>query len=240
MDHKQLTWQAPPPRLRIADSETHVWLVPAERTDPAAAALLSVTELERASRLRRERSRIQYTATQCMLRRLLGGYLNLSPDSVELKRTSNGKPYVDPRHGSTLGFNVSHSGSWALIAFARGKEIGVDLEAHRPLDAMNLAQRFFCDSEALRLADIDEDVRNNRFFDLWTAKEALAKAMGTGIAGTLKRFEVVTEPEMGWRDVSGGAESLRWSLHALPAPANHSAALAIERGLGQLRLFSAE
>ncbi len=237
MDHNQSTWQAPPPRLRIADAETHVWLVPAERSDPDAAALLSVTELERASRLRRGRSRIQYTATQCALHRLLGGYLDLSPQSVELKRTGTGKPYVDPRHGTTLGFNVSHSGRWALIAFARGREIGVDLEAHRSLDAMSLARRFFCDSEALRLADTDEDLRSKRFFDLWTAKEALVKAMGIGIAGNLKRFEVITEPEMSWRDVTGRAELSRWLIHALPAPAKHSAALAIEQELGRLRMF---
>ncbi len=240
MEHNQLTWQAPPPRLRILGAEAHVWLVPAQRSDPDANALLSVTERERASRLRRGRSRTQYIATQCMLRRLLGEYLGLSPQSVELKRTSAGKPFVDPRHDSTLNFNVSHSGGWALIAMARGREIGVDLEAHRALDAMSLARRFFCEHEALRLADIDEDMRNSRFFDLWTAKEALVKAMGTGIAGTLKRFEVDTEPAMGWRDLSGRVEPSRWSLHALPAPANHSAALAIERELGQLSLFCAE
>lgn len=238
MDHNQSIWQTPPQRLRIATAEAHVWLVPIDRVE-SDTDLLSTTEQERATRLHHRRARLQYTATQCTLRRLLGRYLDAPPQSVYLMRTSAGKPYVGPRHGIDVRFNVSHSGDWAMIAFALGQEVGVDLEAHRPLNALALAQRFFCDTEARRLTKLEAAARQDQFFQLWTAKEALVKAMGSGIAGTLKRFDIVTIPRPQWRDLRGEIGPDAWSLHPLPAPLDYSATLAVERDIQSLQLFRA-
>lgn len=238
MDHNESAWLAPPQRLRLHRGEVHVWLVLLDGSNTSGTNLLSVAERQRAERLAQPRARGQYIASQRMLRMILARYLDVSPSAIQFLRSPAGKPYLDPRHGSTLRFNLSHSGSWALFAFAVGQEVGVDLETHRPVDPLALAQRFFCAAEARRLRTLPIAQRPRSFFELWTAKEALAKAMGTGIAGTLNRFDVdVSGAQPRWIDLQDRGRSAQWSLHHLPAPTGCSASLAVEGELHGLRHF---
>lgn len=129
-------------------------------------------------------------ATSRIARRLLLGAIT--------ERASAGLTFVDgPQGKPTLPggpeFNVSHSGDVVLIGVTDGIPIGVDVELVREkprLDA--IARRFFSKSEADYLEALDSTQRTAAFFRLWTLKEALVKAIGTGIAGNLSQTEVDT------------------------------------------------
>ena len=97
--------------------------------------------------------------------------MNIPPESVELVYGAHGKPALAPAHAAAgLRFNVSHSQDVAVVAFARGREIGIDVEAVRSIpDADDIAARFFSrrENETYRALDARSYLR----FDLRLTSE---------------------------------------------------------------------
>lgn len=94
-------------------------------------------------------------------------------DPVILK-SGVGKPYF---RDLPIKFSVSHSGDRIVLAVS-DKEIGADIQRVNPR-AVRVAERFFTESEN---AYVGGDTQ--RFFEIWTKKEAYAKWHGEGLAAT--------------------------------------------------------
>ncbi len=123
-----------------------------------------------------------------LVRYLLGAYLGASAESLIFQRSRYGKPFLID--GGDLTFNLSHSGSGLIMALARNLAIGVDLECnHRKRPILKLAKRFFCEAEFQALSELAPQGQREAFLYLWTAKEAVLKAIGRGLAFGLKRLE---------------------------------------------------
>lgn len=77
-----------------------------------------------------------------------------------------------------FSFNLTHSGDLVVCAAARGMRLGVDIEKVRPApDILNSG--IFSTEE---LADLDaKKCTPEAYLQLWTRKEALAKADGRGL-----------------------------------------------------------
>jgi len=127
---------------------------------------------------------------------LLAERLGTRPEAIELTQGVHGKPTLARRCGyPDLRFNVSHCGDLAVYAFARGREIGIDVEAVRALcDADEIAARFFSRRENEAYLSLDPDDRPLGFFNCWTRKEAFIKALGEGLSHPLDRFDVSLAP----------------------------------------------
>lgn len=127
------------------------------------------------------------------VRALLAAYLGCAPDAVNLGRGEHGKPFLaDSR---AFEFNVSHSGGALLVGIARGQALGVDIETPRKRRAaLDLARRFFAPDEALALARLDESLQQLAFLRLWSCKEAVVKALGSGIGFGLARLQFGIDP----------------------------------------------
>ena len=173
-------------------------------------------------RLRYERAR-----QRAPLRALLGIYLGVPPDAVILVESEHGRPELAPSWGQRLQFNWSHSGDTALVVIARDGTPGIDVERLRPRPrAMELAERFFHDEEAAALARLEGQQRERAFLQLWTAKEAVLKAVGRGIAFGLDRLKVTVPPappSLIWLD---GDDATQWQLRALSPDEGHLASVA--------------
>ncbi|MFG3707173.1 4'-phosphopantetheinyl transferase family protein [Micromonospora sp. NPDC047670] len=108
-----------------------------------------------------------------------------------------------------LPVSVSRAGGVVVVAARPGGPVGVDVEWLRPLPAVALARRWYAPAEAAWLAGRPADDRAADFLRLWTAKEAVGKALGVGLRdGGLRR----PMPESGGpggdgplRPVPGGA-----------------------------------
>jgi 4'-phosphopantetheinyl transferase len=130
-----------------------------------------------------------------------------------------------------LEFNVSHSGSVAVLAFARGRALGVDVEQLREnFDHEAIACRFFSEEEQRQLAALQPSERYQGFFRCWTRKEAYIKAQGTGLSLPLHQFDVSLKPG----EVNAllftrpdSAEAARWSLQEVLAGDGYIAALCV-------------
>lgn len=163
------------------------------------------------------------------LREVLARYLGIDGRDVVLAEDMHGRPALGGAHGGLFDFNWSHSGGRAVVAVARDVRPGVDVESPRTgrtREVLGLARRFFAPDEAAWLATLGASHRQSAFLQLWTAKEALLKAHGRGLAFGLHRVRI---------GVAGRAVSLAsfegedpgaWQLHALDAGFSGAAALA--------------
>ncbi|RUL75366.1 4'-phosphopantetheinyl transferase family protein [Dyella choica] len=158
---------------------------------------------------------------------LLGSYLGLPASAVTLVEGEHGRPELAEPWGRQLQFNWSHTGKAALVAIARDCSPGVDIERLRPRPrAMQLAERYFHPEETVALAKLDESQREQAFLQLWTAKEAVLKAMGRGIAFGLERLRLAVAPAspgLLWLD---GDDATQWQLHPLSPDIGHVASVA--------------
>jgi 4'-phosphopantetheinyl transferase len=169
-----------------ADGVVHLWRVNLREwaVDLAeAAAELSPPELARAGRLLFEHDRALCLAGRAWLRRVLGGYLGRPAREVALTVDAHGKPRLcAARHPAGPRFSLSHCGDAALLAVSARAEVGVDVEAPLAEHAWPAVARRCCtpgEWDALR--ELPAAARSRAFAEIWTRKEALAKALGTGL-----------------------------------------------------------
>jgi 4'-phosphopantetheinyl transferase len=226
-------------RIALADNEVHLWrvdLARVARPEQRWEKILSEDERKRAVRFHFSEDRQYFTATRALLRIILGGYVDSDPTELTFRYSEKEKPSLSAPHStSSVEFNVSHSGSVAMLAFARGRALGVDVEQLRDnFDQEAIARRFFSEAEQRELASLAPSERNHGFFRCWTRKEAYIKAQGAGLSLPLSEFDVSLKPHdenalLATRP--DGAEGTQWSLRDVPAGEGYVAALCV-RGHG--------
>lgn len=225
MESAKLTHADFPRRIPAPVPQLSLWQVdlndPAHAARIAAAACLCSREQAHCATLRQAADRRRFSGARVGLRTVLAQRLGCAPSALRFRTGSHGKPYVEAP--GTAAFNVAHAGDYAWIALAEaGGEVGVDIERIDPalgLAAMReLAAHCLTPRECAWLASLPAHAWPSSFFLLWTAKEALLKALGLGIADHLQHVSVVA-------DGAGGA----CRLAVVPEPgqlAAHAAALA--------------
>lgn len=211
-----------------------MWRIPLSPSDPGRLrATLSEAERLRGARFRFPTHGRRFLVARAGLRSVLGLYLDLDPSAIALTTGPAGKPRLAGDDG--IEFNLAHSGDVALVAVARGRPVGVDVERmRRGVPYERLADRFFAPSEAAALRQLPAAVRSAGFFACWTRKEAWLKAsglgLGRGLPAALPSFAVPVEPEPAAMTVilSGHPdEGGRWSLVDLRVGAGYAGALAV-------------
>jgi len=182
--------------LPLVHGSAGVWVHGVDlRCDPAAEAaclaLLDEEERARAARFRVAQPRRQFVISRGALRLLLARHLARPAHALSFATGPHGKPFVvvdgAPSH---VEFNVSHSAGRGLIAIAHAP-VGVDIEfLGREADLELVAKGVLTAAEqaALRCKAGAEGAK--LFFRLWTQKEALIKAKGTGFACPPRSFAV--------------------------------------------------
>ena len=222
-----------PGELRLPEDEVHLWSIDLGQVAVAESrwrSLLSQDEISRAQRLKFADDRQRFTATRGLLRILLAAYAAAQPRELTFVYGQNQKPFLGPIHDAgRVQFNVSHSGTKALIAITRGRELGVDIEQVRQnVDYESLARRFFSLAERTALSSLEPCERYRAFFRCWTRKEAYIKAHGAGLALPLQTFDVSVsagEENALLATRPGAKEAALWSIRPLEAGEGYEAAL---------------
>jgi phosphopantetheine--protein transferase-like protein len=148
-----------------------------------ARALVSEEELERASRFDHESDRRRSLLSAAVLRLALSRHAAVLPAEWRIQRTPAGRPLVATPEGKHLGISLAHSKSLVAIAVGNGVEVGIDAESEVPVapDLTQIARRALAPSEWAEYEALPHIRRWERFLVLWTLKEALLKARGTGL-----------------------------------------------------------
>ena len=103
------------------------------------------------------------------------GQINPFADTTHWELGENGKPRL--ADGAPC-FNLSHSRYGVAVAVSAAHEVGIDLEEIRP-HHQRLSKRY-CTKAEQALIDDSKDP-TSELIRIWTAKEAAAKRLGTGI-----------------------------------------------------------
>jgi len=221
--------------VQLSGNEIHVWRASLEREASQLEAFWSVLgadEKRRGERFHFERDRSHFVIARGLLREILARYLPIAPAQIDFTYNEYGKPEL-ANHEESLRFNVSHSHGAALFVFARGQELGVDLELLRPdFASLEVAARFFSEAEVSALRSLSPTLQTQGFFNCWTRKEAYIKALGEGLSHPLHRFVVSLTPQDHACLIStenDPQEAANWSIIDLNPFPGYAAALAVRR-----------
>lgn len=131
-------------------------------------------------------------AGEYLVRQLLSDVSEKSKESFIISADKNGKLFCENQ--PDLYFNISHSNGM-VAAVISDEEVGIDLEVIRPC-SLALTKKICNEKELLyifgHLPDETELTQNSsketmrRFFEIWTAKEAYLKCIGTGLLSLSK------------------------------------------------------
>ena len=152
---------------------------------------LNDDERTRARKFVHQGARRRYVLCRAALRVALCAELGCDNERLSFGEGEHGKPFalVDDMPAE-ISFNLSHGGRHGLIAIAPAGRVGVDVEerAHRR-DFDSLIEEVFTPNEQAELNGMRGCRRIALFYKLWTIKEALIKALGTGFSLDPATFE---------------------------------------------------
>lgn len=183
--------------------------------------IMSPKEQEYVNRFVNYDDRMRSATGKILTRKLLAHYMNIPQEKVKLSKSNYGKPMLENNHDFSLSFNVSHSGKVVLVAMARGRIVGIDVERqHSMPDYLSLAKNFFTDKEFEIISNANNE---ELFFDYWTAKEAYVKAIGMGLNKELNSFEI-----RGNKIIDSSEQSSRWIRRKVDMPERYIANIVYE------------
>ena len=219
--------------ITLAAGDVHAWhgriAAPGPAPGPPRASdlvILSADERARGGQFIRPADRVRFAAAHAGARRVLARYLAAGPAELRFGRTpccqcgsaEHGPPRVD-WPPTDIAFNLSRSADHWLLAVARGRPVGADIEVLRDIDTGELAPGCLTAAEQQYLSTQPADGRLPAFYRCWTRKEAVLKACGIGLAGSMRELEVAPGqpgPVLVPHRCADGPD--RWVVQDLPAP----------------------
>ncbi|MCW5254572.1 4'-phosphopantetheinyl transferase family protein [Streptomyces sp. SHP 1-2] len=160
--------------------------LPAPAVDALASAALAAAERRRYGAMADPLARTEFVLARSVLRGALGRARGCPPAEVPLDTDGGGRPLVPDAPDTEV--SITHSGGVVAVALGTGlppgTRIGVDIERVRPVARDGaLARRYFSAAERAWLDSHSGPDRQRAWLDIWTRREAWAKALGTGLRG---------------------------------------------------------
>lgn len=197
--------------------------------EPGACGVLTAAERNRASSFRATADGERWITCRAALRRILSDLIDVPPERVPIVENLYGKPLLEPADQSP-GFNLSHCRDLALIAVRKEGPVGIDVEELVRAADLVECETSFCHADEIAALPPHGNGREVALLDLWTAKEALLKGLGTGFSippETIRLHEAG-----GWLTTTGAGPLDRFKVIRLEGPGlrDHRAALAVDGG----------
>jgi 4'-phosphopantetheinyl transferase len=148
---------------------------------------VSGDEQSRAEKFLFDKDRETYITCHAILRLIISQFLKLDPLEISFKTGLNNKPGIK---GDPIHFNITHTREAFAITVSNEFQVGIDLEdINQEIEIRSIAEKYFSRKECEFIFK-SETGSKNRFILLWTRKESLLKALGTGIINDLTKVEV--------------------------------------------------
>jgi 4'-phosphopantetheinyl transferase len=204
--------------------------------------ILSNDEEKRAASFRFPKDAARWTGFRAALRRILGQAIRVPPRDVPLELTEFGKPIVATPF-EHLHFSISHCSDLALVALCTDGPVGIDLEPSSRAPDLSGCETAFCHPTEVAALPAEQSPRNLRLLEIWTAKEALLKALGTGFSHPpesvcihlgASRFTATSEVPL-----PGIEQHIIHRLHH-PLLANHCATLSAPASVSRIEISPLE
>lgn len=169
---------------------------------PFLFKILSYEEKKQSQRFVMKQLEHRYIASHGILRCLLSFYLKENhPKDISYDLNPFGKPELPNQN--PLKFNMSHSKDMAVYAASFHQSVGIDVEWKNPnIRFEDFFSDILTDSEqgVFLNPQINHGKKIDSFFDIWTKKESLVKALGKGLSYDVKRIETA-QNSTGWYEL---------------------------------------
>lgn len=162
-----------------------------------AERLLDEDEHRRAQRLRPATHRARWVVAHAIQRVELAAFLGCHPDRVRYQHSQAGRPslFPEPDGHAHADFNISHSGDVLLMGIAACGCIGVDVEAWATASDPDREPLWETLSEGEARWVAAQPDPYAAFVRLWTRKEAIVKAVGSGLPDELASLNALSAPQ---------------------------------------------
>lgn len=139
----------------------------------------------------------QHEAAVTLLKNLLADCYGIRYEDKMLLKGEHGKPYFADHCAE---FNVTHTKGLAACIICGNSRVGIDAELVRE-GRESTIRRFMTEKEKRQYEQLALEERKKYFFQIWTLKEAVAKAYGTGIGGNFAKPEfTLSKPPVSTED----------------------------------------
>jgi 4'-phosphopantetheinyl transferase len=164
------------------DALVHVVVAEVDRP-PGAWTCLEPFELARIERLQRVDDRAAFAMAHGLARLLAARFARVSLNDIRIGYWATGQPRFESPLAE-LALSLSHARRMVAVVVGSDAEVGIDVETldGAAPEAAVLAQ-VLSRAERAEITSLDVgSARTARFMRFWTAKEAIVKATGEGIA----------------------------------------------------------
>lgn len=139
--------------------------------------ILDEAELHRAERYHFEKDRNRFIICRALLKLILAKQTDVNVPDLKIGTEVNKKPYLIS--DNSIKFNLSHTDDLAIIALCN-KDVGIDLEyQNEDFNFKEVLTHVYSNEEVNTI--LKSENQRYKFYKFWTRKEAIVKAIGTGI-----------------------------------------------------------
>ena len=149
-------------------------------------SLMNKEKQQKVLAYKNKKDQMRTVAGEMLARRMISKHCNVVPEDIYFETGCYGKP--NAKH-LNVEFNISHSEEVVVCAIS-DKPVGIDVEMIRPIGT-NILRKLCTDIDLKYILGSDrvsinipnnfDDQQLHRFYEVWTAKEAYFKCIGTGI-----------------------------------------------------------
>ena len=135
--------------------------------------------------------RDRYVMSHGLLRYLLSFYIGSEPHEIQYSVNPFGKPFLK-ESSSRVQFNMSHSKDYAAYIIALDCQVGIDIEwKDKSINFEEISDFVLSPGETNSFHKLTPEEKFQTFYDIWTKKEAIVKAVGEGLSYPIKTIEIM-------------------------------------------------
>lgn len=132
-----------------------------------------------------------YILSHGLLRHLLSLYIKSNPKNIQYSVNQFGKPFLK-NDNCTLQFNMSHSKDYAAYIIALEDQVGIDIEwKDKSINIEEVSELVLSQKEISLFNKLNSKEKFPAFYDIWTKKEAIIKAIGQGLSYPIETIEIM-------------------------------------------------
>jgi 4'-phosphopantetheinyl transferase len=207
-------------------------------------SLMTHDEIARYRSFYFEPDRRLFVATRALVRTVLSRYASVAPGEWRFTTGQHGKPRIaHPDVTPSIYFSLANTLGLVVCAVSTAHEsIGIDVERiDRKTEILELADRYFSQSEVRGLRSLPPVEQQRRFIAIWTLKESYIKARGLGLTQPLDQFSFLLDQEeiRVTFDERMLDDATRWRFALLESPPDFMIAVGADTGGAAMSLRTA-
>lgn len=181
---------------------------------------VSIARLNRAAKFKNEIDRIRSISVEYLLNSMVKEIYPSVKLPLDIEYDEKGKPH-SYNNDEEIHFSLSHSGDYVACMIS-DKPCGIDIERHSKSRDYDKVAKRICTEEELTGINSKTD-----FYNVWTLKESVLKAVGLGLSLDMKKIELKKVKECTFAENEGTKyqvtlDGIKYQGKILEAPDGYS------------------